>query len=67
VRKVYIESFFRTENIFEYQNQISFEFYMNPEDHRFLVEIRGLRPGFTSLSWPMQGSFYLNDESTPFH
>ena len=40
---------------------------MNPEDHRFLVEIRGLRPGFTSLSWPMQGSFYLNDESTPFH
>ena len=33
---------------------------MNKDDLYFPVEIRGLKPGNTTLSWPMQGYLEVN-------
>lgn len=62
MRRVLVESFFRTFPIFEYVNIFNFEFTLTHEDLGFPVEVRGLFPENTTLSWPMQGAFYINDE-----
>lgn len=67
VRKIMVESFFRTFSIFEYINIFSFEFVLTNEDLGFPVEVRGLFPDSTCLSWPMQGGFYMNDDKASFH
>jgi hypothetical protein len=61
VRKILAESYFKTMSIFEYVNIINFEFSLGQEDLGFPVEVRGLVPDNTSLVWPMQGGFYLNE------
>ena len=60
VRKVLVESYFETKNIFEFYNQINFEFTITSEELCHPIEIRGLKAGQTFLSWPMQGALYLN-------
>lgn len=60
VRKVLVESYFKIVNIFESLNQITFEFTIGSEDLFYPVEIRALKPGYTYLSYPMQGIVELN-------
>ena len=61
VRKVLVQSHFKTYCIFDYCNLVNFEFFLAPEDLAFPVEVRGLLPEGTTLGWPMQGSFFLNE------
>jgi hypothetical protein len=67
VKRVLVESYFRTQSIFHYANVVNFEFLLKPEDKDLIVEVRGLHSGHTSLSWPMQGGFSLNDDKANFH
>ena len=67
VRKVLVENYFKTFYIFDYVNIINFEFYLGQEELGHQVEIRGLVPDNTSLTWPMQGAFYLNEDKNSFH
>jgi hypothetical protein len=60
VRKVLVESYFKIDNIFQCLNQITFEFLLFADDLFNPVEIRALKPGQTSLNYPMQGIFELN-------
>ena len=67
MKRVLNETYFRTHSIFAYINTVNFEFTLNHEDLGYLVEVRGIIPGNTILSWPMQGGFSINDEKNNFH
>jgi len=57
---ILLETFFRTENIFQKANCINFEFSLNFEDIKFPVDVRCFKGNKIELVWPMQGEFYLN-------
>lgn len=42
-QKILLETFYRTENIFERANLITFEFDLKFEDTKFPVDIRGFK------------------------
>ena len=67
IEKVLNESYFRTQSIFQYSNLVNFEFNLKHEDKDLIVELRCLHSGSTSLGWPMQGGFSINDEKMNFH
>lgn len=60
VRKCLLQTHFKTDSIFNYANMMIFHFELNEQDLKNPVEVRGLKDGKENLSWPMQGSFYLN-------
>lgn len=66
VRKVFVKTYFNFANIFTTSNQFSFYLKMDYEDLNFSVEIRAIRAEQTDLSWPMLGSFTMNNEKEPF-
>ena len=58
-----METMFKTEYIFQYMNQIQFEFELNEAQLQQPVELRGLQEGRDGLAWPMQGELLLNKNS----
>ena len=67
VRKPFAETCYQTKDVEVYENVLEMQIELEPEDVKHPVEIRGLYPGVKGLNWPMQGSFYLNEETRPFH
>ena len=52
---ILLETFFRTENIFEKPNIINFEFILKYEETKFPVDVRCFKGNKIELVWPMQG------------
>lgn len=65
VRKVLLETYFRTEGVYDMENLIIFPFRISNDDVIHPVEVRALRPGRSFLKWPMQGLLYINNEKMP--
>lgn len=49
--------------MYSYANVIEFVFYLNKEQLKHPVEVRGLQDGRSGLAWPMHGEFHLNHNS----
>lgn len=62
---VHLETFFRTENIFERANIITFEFILKYEETKLPIDVRCFKGNKIELVWPMQGEFFLNDARSP--
>jgi hypothetical protein len=66
VRKTFVQTYFSFANIFTTSNHFAFHFKMDYSDLDFPVEIRAIKAEQTDLSWPMLGSFIMNNEKEPF-
>lgn len=56
VNDILVETFFKTDSVYQYANEIEFHFYLSQSQFNNPVEVRSLqdeRGGV--LAWPMQG------------
>ena len=54
-QKILLETFYKTENVFETANIINFEFDLKFEDIKLPIDVRGFKGNKIELSWPMHG------------
>ena len=54
-KSILLETFYKTENIFEKSNVIHFEFNLKFEQTKLPIDVRGFKGSKIELVWPMQG------------